>query len=69
MWNGNECAKTRTSRQSSPMQIMIDQIQPESVEYFRYFDSIRNYASEIKASIAIEKQLSTKRHFSLTNST
>jgi len=48
MWNGNGCAKMRTSRQSSPTQMMIDQIQPDSVEYFEYFGSIRNYACEIK---------------------
>jgi len=48
MWNGNECAKMRTSRQSSPTQIMADQIRSESVECFEYFSSIRNYAREIK---------------------
>ena len=35
---------------------MIDQIQPESVEYFGYFGSIKNYAREIKSSIAIKKK-------------
>jgi len=68
MWNGSECAKMGTSRQSSPTQIMIDQIQPECVEYLEYFGSIRNYAREIKYSIDIKKQLSTKRNFSPTNS-
>ena len=62
MWNGNECADTRTSRYSSPMQIMIDQTQPESVEHFKYFGIITNYVLEIKSSIVMQERLSTKRH-------
>ena len=34
---------------------MLDQTQPERVEYFEYFGRIKNYAREIKSSIATEK--------------
>ena len=45
------------------MQIMIYQTQPESVEHLKYFGSITNYGSEIKSSIVMQEQLSTKDTF------
>jgi hypothetical protein len=49
----------RISRQTSPIQMMIDQKQPKNVEYFNYLSSmIANYARctrEIKYRIAIAK--------------
>jgi len=43
------------------MQIMIYQTQPESVEHLKYFGSITNYGREIKSSIFMQEQLSTKK--------
>jgi hypothetical protein len=37
------------------MQTMMDQTQKESVEHFKYFRSITNYAREIKYSIVMAK--------------
>ena len=49
----------RISRQTSPIQIMIDQKQPENVEYFNYLGSmITNDATctcEIKSRTAMAK--------------
>ena len=49
----------KISWQPSPMQIMVDQNQPENVEYFNYWDSmITNDArctGEIKSKIAMTK--------------
>jgi hypothetical protein len=43
------------------MQIMINQTQPESVEYFEYFGSTRNYGREIKSSIVVDKAAFNKK--------
>ena len=47
------------SKQSTPAKIIIDQKQPENVEYFNYFGSmIKNHAictREIKSRIATAK--------------
>jgi len=67
MWDGIECAKTRTSRQPSPMQIIICLTQPESVENFEYFGCITNYVREIKSSIVIAKAAFNKKIFFSTN--
>ena len=42
---------------------MIYQTQSESVEHSKYFGSITNYGSEIKSSIVMQEQLSTKQYF------
>jgi len=60
-WNGIEGAKTRTSRQSSTMQFIIDQTQPEGVEHFIYFCCMTNYAREIKSGIVIAKAAFNKK--------
>jgi hypothetical protein len=44
VWNGNDCAKIRTSRQSSLKKIMVGQTQQDSVGHFKYFGSKTNYA-------------------------
>jgi hypothetical protein len=55
----------RISRQPSPVQIMIDQKQPENVEYFNYFGSmITNDARctrETKSRIATTKAAFNKK--------
>ena len=54
----------RISRQSSQMKIMIDQKQPECVEYCNYFGSITNDAKctyEIQSRIAIAKATFNKK--------
>jgi hypothetical protein len=57
----------RISRQPSPVQIMIDQKQPENVEYFNYLGSmITNCARctrEIKYKIAMAKEEFNKALF------
>jgi hypothetical protein len=51
------------------MQIVIDKTQPESVEHFKYFGGITNYGREMKSSIVMQEQLSTKQYFSPANLT
>jgi hypothetical protein len=55
----------RTSRELSPVQIMIDQKQLKNVEYFKYLGGlITNDAwciSEIKSRTAMAKAASNKR--------
>jgi len=54
----------RILRQPSQMKIMIDQKQPERVEYCNYFGSITNDAKctcEIKSRIAIAKATVNKK--------
>jgi hypothetical protein len=54
----------RISQQPSQMKMMIDQKQPESVEYCKYFGSITNDAKcacEIKSRIAIAKATFNKK--------
>jgi hypothetical protein len=55
----------RISRQPSQIQIMIDQKQPENVEYFKYLDSmITNDARcirETKSRIAMAKAAFSKK--------
>jgi hypothetical protein len=62
LWNGRSVGNAqvmRISRQTSPIQMMIDQKQPKNVEYFNYLGSmIANYARctrEIKYRIVIAK--------------
>ena len=47
----------RTSRQQFPVQIMIDQKQPENVEYLNYFGRTmtnnEGYLQEIKSTVAM----------------
>ena len=49
----------RSSKQLSPVQIIIDQKQPENVEYFKYLCSMitndARYIHEIKSRIAMTK--------------
>jgi len=64
--NVEETKVMRISSQSSPVQIMMEQIQLQNVEYFKYFGSmIANDARctcEIKSRISTEKkEHSTKR--------
>ena len=68
LWNGNECGKTkvmRISRQPSPIQIMLDQKQPESAEYFSYLSSMITYDArcpqEIKSRMAMAKATFSKK--------
>jgi hypothetical protein len=68
IWNGNEGRKAkvmRILRQSSPVQIMIDQKQLENVEYFSYLGSmIMNDARctyEIKSRTAMTKAAFNKQ--------
>jgi len=60
--SGNECAKTKVmkiSKEPSPMQIEVDQKQPENVEYFSYLDSVVTNdvrcTPEIKSKITVAK--------------
>jgi hypothetical protein len=56
---GEKNAKVmRISKQPSPARIVIDQTQPENVEYFNYLSSVINDAicrGEIKSRIAMAK--------------
>jgi hypothetical protein len=69
LWNGSECGKKtkvmRISRQPSPIQTMIDQNQPENMEYFKCLVSmITNDARctrEIKSRIAMAKAAFKKK--------
>ena len=48
----------------SPIQIMIDQKQPENVEYFNYLSSVINYASctrDIQSRTAVAKAAFNKK--------
>jgi hypothetical protein len=51
------------SRQSSPMQTIVDQKRLENVEseYFNYLGSVKRYASEIKFRIAMGKAAFNKK--------
>jgi len=55
----------RISRQPSPIQIMLDQKQPENVEYFRYLGSMRTCNArcprEIKSRMAMAKATFSKK--------
>jgi hypothetical protein len=61
----------RVSRQQAPVQIMIDQKQPENVEYFNYLGStIKNEARrtrEIKSRAAMAKGAFNKKRTLLTS--
>jgi hypothetical protein len=62
--NAEKTVVLRISRQPSQMKIMIDQKQPESVEYCNYFGSITNDAKctcEIKSRIAVAKATFNKK--------
>jgi hypothetical protein len=61
--NGNECGKTKVmkiSKQLSPIQIMTDQKQPNTVEYFNCLGSIK-CTREIKSRIVTAKAASKKK--------
>ena len=57
----------RISKQPSAIEIMIDQKQPENVEYFKYLGSMVKYdarcAREIKSRIAMAKVAFNKKTF------
>jgi hypothetical protein len=61
----------KISRQPSPIQIMIDQKQPENVEYFKYLGGmITNNARcthEIKSRIAMAKAAFNKKKVLFTS--
>ena len=74
LWNGNECGKTRVMRisgHSFQIQIVIDQKQPENVEYFNCLGSmITNDARctwEIKSKIAMAETAFSKKKSLLTS--
>jgi hypothetical protein len=75
LWNGNECGKTkvmRISSQLSQIQIMVDQRQPEYVEYLDYIGGVITHDArctrEIKSVIAVAKAaFNKKRLFSPAN--
>ncbi|GFG33363.1 hypothetical protein Cfor_09992, partial [Coptotermes formosanus] len=60
----------RISRQLSPIQIIVDQKQPENVEYFNYVGSMINDATctrEIKSRVAIATAAFTKKKMLFTS--
>jgi hypothetical protein len=62
--NAEKTNITRISMQPSPVQIMIDQKQPENVEYFNYLGSLISYTRstcEIKSRIAMAKVAFNKK--------
>ena len=69
LWNGNEREKNskemRISIQLSPIQIMLDQKQQESVEYFSYLGNMIindvKCRQEIKSRIALAKAAFNKK--------
>ena len=68
LWNRNECGKTkvmRITKQPSPIQIMLDQKQPENVEYFSCLGSMSTYNArcprEIKSGMAMAKATFSKK--------
>jgi hypothetical protein len=65
LWNGNEWEKAkimRISRQLSQVKCMVDQKQPENVEYCSYLDSMitqdERRKHEIKSRIVMAKAVS-----------
>jgi hypothetical protein len=69
--NAEKIKVMRVSGKPSPIQIMIDQNQPENVEYFNYFGSmITNYAictREINSRNAMAKAAFNKKKTLYTN--
>jgi hypothetical protein len=74
LWKGNECGKTkvmRISRQPFQIEIVIDQKQPENVEYVNCLGSkVTNNARctwEIQSKIAMAKAAFNKKKTLLTS--
>ena len=57
--NVEETKVMRISRQSSPLQIMIEQKQLHNVEYFKYFGSM--IANDARCTCEIKPRISTEK--------
>jgi hypothetical protein len=72
--NGKECVRDYVMiiiRQPSPLQIMLDQSQPEDGKCFKYLGSMiindAKYTREIRSHIAVAKALFNKKKTPVTS--